>query len=79
MRVSELCEAFNFNQIHLHDGMDGKLVAKNRDSVKKYGDALVLTCYCKLDCGADGSFARPYVYAYISHVDVQNIRNGEQK
>ena len=74
MKVKELVEMFRFDEIHLHESKEGKIVAKTRASIERFSEAEVALCYCRIESRKDSNWAKSYVYAYVSSVDVNRIK-----
>jgi len=74
MTVKELVEIFRFDEIHLHEGKEGRIIAKTRASIERFNEASVLQCYCRIESRKDSNWAKSYVYAFVSRVDVDRIK-----
>jgi len=74
MKVKELVEMFRFDEIHLHESKEGKIVAKTRASIEHFDEADVQLCYCRIESRKDSNWAKSYVYAYVSAADVNRIK-----
>lgn len=74
MYLKELMSVFKYCQIELHSGYDGKLVAKSRSTLEKYGEVTVLSAYPRISVNRDGDNAMAYIYAYVDYRDVDEIR-----
>lgn len=78
MKVKELVEMFRFDEIHLHESKEGRIVAKTRATIERYNEASVLQCYCKILSGKESNWAKSYVYAFVSSVDINRIKEDAQ-
>ena len=78
MKVKELVEMFRFDEIHLHESKEGRIVAKTRATIERYNDADVLQCYCKIQSGKESNWAKSYVYAFVSSTDINRIKEESQ-
>lgn len=74
MKLKQLCEMFRFDQIHLHESKEGKLIAKTSKTLERFHDVEVLQCYCKIESGKGSNWARSYVYVFGSSVDINRIK-----
>jgi len=74
MTVKELVEMFRFDEIHLHESKEGRIVAKTRASIERFNEADVLQCYCKIQSRTESNWAKSYVYAFVSSADVDRIK-----
>ena len=74
MKVKELVAMFRFDEIHLHESKEGKIVAKTRASIERFDEADVQLCYCRIESRKDSNWAKSYVYAYVSAADVNRIK-----
>lgn len=75
MYLKDLMAVFRYCPIGLYSGFDGKLVAKSRKSLEKFGDVEVLSAYPKISLNASGDSSYAYLYVYGDHLDVERIRN----
>lgn len=78
MKVKELVEMFRFDEIHLHESKEGKIVAKTRASIERFNEASVLQCYCRIESRKDSNWAKSYIYAFVSSTDIKRIKEDAQ-
>lgn len=78
MKVKELVEMFRFDEIHLHESKEGKIVAKTRASIERLNEASVLQCYCRIESGKGSNWAKSYIYAFVSSTDIKRIKEDAQ-
>lgn len=76
MKLKEFMEVCRHNEIRLYSGRTGKLVAKTIDGLKKYAEVEISesSVYCKIDAGRDGTYARPYLFVFGRHSDIEKIK-----
>ena len=75
MKVSELLEVYiRFKKIELRDSRYGKIVAKNWENAKKYGDVTVTSLNVKIKTDKDNYVAYPYLFAYVSYSDIERMK-----
>lgn len=76
MKLSELLTICP-TKIELHDGIDGKLVAVNRDTLQKYANVTVLSIYSRIQASTD--HASSFLYVYGKHTDIEEVRERNKK
>jgi hypothetical protein len=74
MKLKELLEVCRHDRIELHSGKDGKLIAKTRKSLEKFGEVTVISVYCQVDCGRSHQTAVPYLYVFGGSYEIDEIK-----
>lgn len=79
MKLKELMDVCRHNEIRLYSGKTGRLVAKTVEGLNKYAEVEVSesSVYCKIDAGREGTYARPYLFVFGHHPDIEKIKNKE--
>ena len=76
MKLRDLMEVSPYIQIELASGRDGRIVAKSRDTLEKYGDVEVLSIHPKIRVNREGDWALPYLYVFGNARDIDKIKKG---
>ena len=76
MKLQELMTVVGYSQIELASGYDGRVVAKSRDTLEKFGEVEVLSIYPKIRVNREGDWARPYLYVFGNARDIDKIKRG---
>lgn len=79
MTVNELCKIAEYSNIELHNGFDGKKVATSSSSIKKFGEARVLSVHPEIKVNKYSPyFAQAFLYVYVDARDVAQIKREEK-
>ena len=80
MKLKDILELDNSQVIELHDGFDGKMIAKSKSSLWKYGEVEVLAIYpsVKVDKPLDiVQTISLFLFVYGDHNDIEKVKKYE--
>ena len=77
LKVKDLMDVARYADIELHSSFDGKLVAKSKKTLEKFGEVDVLSIWPRIDVSTDGSHAHPFLYVFGASQQILEVKKSD--